>query len=195
MFLSYTVSLGTVTIYKQQSMNESRSMLEPREIWDTLNFRILTTEWSLELVRGTFTKCAFAIFGSPTHTIIFPWVRCRFIMNTTPENKYIHVCSLVHVLTTGTIGVWGGDTDPQNVYGRAEIHASFGQNIKNSEELCYFRKNFCMCAKITLYKGKCFWFVRKIFLYICEKYDYGIIGKIFWYVREKFCMLAKITGY
>jgi hypothetical protein len=57
-------------------------------------------------------------------------------------------------------------------YGRAEIHASFGQNIKISEKLCYVGKHFCMCAKIK----------------VCE-------GNILWYVRKIFCMFAKMTVY
>ena len=71
------------------------------------------------------------------------------------------------------MGVWAGArAPPPNFYGRAEIHASFGQNIKISKKLCYVRKNFSMCAKITVYKGKYFWYGRKIF-----------------------CMFAKIMGY
>jgi hypothetical protein len=97
-------------------------------------------------------------------------------------------------------GHGGGAQPPPKkfFYGRAEIHASFGQSIKISEKLCYVQKNFCMCAKITRYKGNFFWYVRKIFciclrkvrdirenalvcteifLYVCE--NYGVLGKIF----------------
>ena len=46
-------------------------------------------------------------------------------------------------------------------------------------------ENFCMCAKITVYKGNFLAYLEN-FLYVCEKY--GILG-------ENFCMFAKSTGY
>ena len=94
----------------------------------------------------------------------------------------------------------GGRTCPPQkkiVHGRAEIHASFGQNIKNSKKICYVRKNSSMCAKITVYKGKFYWYVGKNICMFAKKFlvwlenffdvceNYGISRKIFVYVREK----------
>jgi hypothetical protein len=110
------------------------------------------------------------------------------------------------------MGAWAHRRPPQNFYAWAEMHASFGQNIKNSEKLCYVRKNVCMCTmrksqdRENYQKGKMFLVCPKIFLYVCEIKvrvikenflicpetflyvfeNYGILGKIFVYVWEKF---------
>ena len=57
-------------------------------------------------------------------------------------------------------------------------------------------ENFCIYAKITVYKGKFFVCLREVrdirgkFLYVCEKC--GLLGNIFWYVRKNFGMSGKI---
>ena len=71
----------------------------------------------------------------------------------------------------------GGGTCPSsNIYVWAEIHASFGQNIKIPEKLWYVRKNFCTFAKIINIREN-FLICPENFLYVCR--IYGLLGKIF----------------
>jgi hypothetical protein len=61
-------------------------------------------------------------------------------------------------------------------YGWAEIHASFGQNIKIPKKLWYVRENFWMFAKIINIR-KNFLICPEKFLYVCR--IYVLLGKIF----------------
>jgi hypothetical protein len=77
----------------------------------------------------------------------------------------------------GRAGAWGWGTCPSsNFYGWAEIHASFGQNIKIPEKLWYGRENVWMFAKIINIRENILICTEK-FLYVCR--IYGLLGKIF----------------
>jgi hypothetical protein len=66
----------------------------------------------------------------------------------------------------------GGVTCPcSNFYGWAEIHASFGQNIKIPEKLWYVRENFWMFAKIINIREN-FLICPENFLYVCRIFNF-----------------------
>ena len=73
-------------------------------------------------------------------------------------------------------GHGGGTCPSSNFYGWAEMHASFGQNIKIPEKLWYVRENFWMFAKIMNIREN-FLMCAENFLYVCR--IYGLLGKIF----------------
>jgi hypothetical protein len=83
----------------------------------------------------------------------------------------------------GRAGAWGAHA-PSNFYGWAEIHASFGQNIKIPEKLWYVRENFRMFAKIINIREN-FLICPENFLYVCR--IYGLLGKFFWGCPAKKC--------